>query len=201
MLKSALSLITWSSKTIGKRRAMSKLLLFNKPFQVLSQFREHENKVTLAHYIDDRSLRLAGRLDFDSEGLLMLTDDGKLAEQISDPRFKKPKVYWAQVEGVPNDQALQQLRAGVHLKDGLTRPAKAQLIDQPSKLWARTPPIRYRANIPTCWLQLTITEGKNRQVRRMTAAVGHPTLRLVRASVGGDWQLGDLKPGESRWAN
>jgi 23S rRNA pseudouridine2457 synthase len=200
MLKSALSLITWSSKTIGKRRAMSKLLLFNKPFQVLSQFREHENKVTLAHYIDDRSLRLAGRLDFDSEGLLMLTDDGKLAEQISDPRFKKPKVYWAQVEGVPNDQALQQLRAGVHLKDGLTRPAKAQLIDQPSKLWARTPPIRYRANIPTCWLQLTITEGKNRQVRRMTAAVGHPTLRLVRASVG-DWQLGDLKPGESRWAN
>jgi 23S rRNA pseudouridine2457 synthase len=190
MLKSALSLITWSSKTIGKRRAMSKLLLFNKPFQVLSQFREHENKVTLAHYIDDRSLRLAGRLDFDSEGLLMLTDDGKLAEQISDPRFKKPKVYWAQVEGVPNDQALQQLRAGVHLKDGLTRPAKAQLIDQPSKLWARTPPIRYRANIPTCWLQLTITEGKNRQVRRMTAAVGHPTLRLVRASVG-DWQLGD----------
>jgi 23S rRNA pseudouridine2457 synthase len=185
MLKSALSLITWSSKTIGKRRAMSKLLLFNKPFQVLSQFREHENKVTLAHYIDDRSLRLAGRLDFDSEGLLMLTDDGKLAEQISDPRFKKPKVYWAQVEGVPNDQALQQLRAGVHLKDGLTRPAKAQLIDQPSKLWARTPPIRYRANIPTCWLQLTITEGKNRQVRRMTAAVGHPTLRLVRASVGG----------------
>ena len=179
---------------------MSKLLLFNKPFQVLSQFRAHENKVTLAEYIHDKSLRLAGRLDYDSEGLLILTDDGKLAEQISNPRFKKPKTYWAQLEGIPDNQALQTLRNGVQLKDGLTRPAAALLIDEPAALWPRVPPIRYRANIPTCWLQLTITEGKNRQVRRMTAAVGHPTLRLVRASIG-DWHLGELKPGEARLAS
>jgi len=179
---------------------MSKILLFNKPFQVLSQFREHENKVTLAHYIDDKSLRLAGRLDFDSEGLLVLTDNGKLAEQISDPRFKKPKVYWAQIEGIPDAQALQKLRAGVTLKDGVTRPAQAQVISEPAELWARIPAIRYRASIPTSWLQLTITEGKNRQVRRMTAAVGHPTLRLVRASVG-DWHVGPLKPGQTKPAD
>jgi 23S rRNA pseudouridine2457 synthase len=189
--------ITLSSRIAGELAAMSKVLLFNKPFQVLSQFREHENKVTLAHYIHDKSLRLAGRLDFDSEGLLVLTDDGKLAEQISDPRFKKPKVYWAQVEGVPDSESLQKLRAGVMLKDGITQPAQAELIGEPDELWTRTPPIRYRANIPTAWLQLTIREGKNRQVRRMTAAVGHPTLRLVRASVG-DWHVGQLQPGDTQ---
>lgn len=175
---------------------MSKVLLFNKPFRVLSQFREHEGKDTLAKYINDKSLRLTGRLDYDSEGLMILTDDGKLAQQISDPKFKKPKTYLAQVEGVPDERALEQLSRGVKLKDGMTRPAEARLIDEPADIWDRTPPIRYRAEIPTSWIELTIREGKNRQVRRMTAAVGFPTLRLIRYSVG-DWQLNGLQPGES----
>ncbi len=176
---------------------MAKVVLLNKPFRVLSQFRQHENKTTLAEFIHDKSLRLAGRLDFDSEGLLVLTDDGKLAQQISNPRYKKPKTYWAQVEGEPDASAIEHLRKGVALKDGPTRPAKARLIDEPEQLWSRSPPIRYRADIPTRWIELTIAEGRNRQVRRMTAAVGHPTLRLVRVSVG-DWQLDGLQPGESR---
>jgi len=179
---------------------MSKVILLNKPFRVLSQFREHENKATLAKYIDDKSLRLAGRLDYDSEGLLVLTDDGKLANRISDPKFKKPKTYLAQVEGIPDERALEQLRHGIELKDGQTRPAEAVLIETqaalPIDMWDRDPPIRYRADIPTSWIQLTIHEGRNRQVRRMTAAIGCPTLRLIRCSVG-DWSLGDLRPGES----
>jgi 23S rRNA pseudouridine2457 synthase len=176
---------------------MPKLVLFNKPFQVLSQFREHENKDTLAQYFDDKSLRVAGRLDYDSEGLLLLCDDGLFIQKISHPKHKLPKTYRAQVEGEIDTAALEQLRAGVDLKDGKTRPAAARVVEEPADLWTRNPPIRYRANISTSWLELTITEGRNRHVRRMTAAVGFPTLRLVRASVG-DWELGGLQPGEQR---
>jgi 23S rRNA pseudouridine2457 synthase len=176
---------------------MAKIVLLNKPFQVLSQFREHESKMTLASFVFDKSLRLAGRLDFDSEGLLVLTDDGKLASGITDPKYKRDKTYWAQVEGDVTADALEQLQGGVALKDGRTRPAQACKINEPADLWERDPPIRYRADIPTSWIELTIREGKNRQVRRMTAAVGHPTLRLIRMSVA-DWQLDGLQPGELR---
>jgi len=174
---------------------MSQVILFNKPFQVMSQFRESGSKVTLSSYFHDPALRLAGRLDYDSEGLLLLTDDGQLVQKIIHPRHTLEKTYWAQVEGVPTEDALEQLRAGVALKDGKTRLARARLIEEPAQLWPRDPPIRYRAAIPTQWLELTITEGRNRQVRRMTAAVKFPTLRLIRARVG-DWSLGELKPGE-----
>ena len=174
---------------------MSRLILFNKPFRVLSQFRESGTKPTLAAYFDDPALRVADRLDYDSEGLLMLTDDGRLAQKIMHPRFTLKKTYLAQLEGEPTSQTLAQIRSGVKLKDGLTRPAEAELNSEPSWLWPRNPPIRYRASIPTCWLKLTITEGRNRQVRRMTAAVNFPTLRLIRVRIG-DWSLGDLKPGK-----
>lgn len=174
---------------------MSRLVLFNKPYRVLSQFRESGDRTTLAAYFDDPALRIAGRLDYDSEGLMILTDDGRLAQKITHPRFTVKKTYLAQIEGKPKSQALAKLRSGVKLKDGITRPAEAELIDEPSWLWPRNPRIRYRASIPTCWLKLTITEGRNRQVRRMTAAVNFPTLRLIRVSLG-DWSLGDLKPGE-----
>jgi 23S rRNA pseudouridine2457 synthase len=174
---------------------MPKVILFNKPFRVLSQFRDTESKATLSNYFDDSELRIAGRLDFDSEGLLMLTDDGRLLQKITHPRYKLPKTYWAQVEGEPDRDAIGHLRTGVELKDGRTRPAKADLIEQPSNIWERDPPIRYRASIPTSWLEITISEGRNRQVRRMTAAVGFPTLRLIRARVG-EWELGTLQPGE-----
>ena len=174
---------------------MTRVILFNKPFQVLSQFRESGGRLTLSDYFNDPVLRVAGRLDYDSEGLLLLSDDGKLVQEISHPRFKREKTYWAQVEGVPDPDALTRLRKGVVLKDGKTRPARVELIDEPTVLWPRDPPIRYRAKIPTGWLELTITEGRNRQVRRMTAAVNFPTLRLIRVRVG-DWSLGDLKPGE-----
>lgn len=176
---------------------MAQVVLFNKPFRVLSQFRAHENKRTLAHYFQNRSLRLAGRLDYDSEGLLILSDDGKLISRITEPRYKLPKSYWAQLEGEISEEALASLRHGVKLKDGVTRPAHAQRITEPPQLWLRDPPVRYREKIPTCWIELTITEGRNRQVRRMTAATGFPTLRLVRHAVG-DWRLGDLQPGSSR---
>jgi 23S rRNA pseudouridine2457 synthase len=176
---------------------MTRLVLFNKPFQVLSQFRAHENKVTLAHYIDDPALRLAGRLDYDSEGLVLLSDDGSLVQQITHPRFKLPKTYWAQVEGLADDAALEQLRRGVALKDGMTLPAAARRMPEPDALWSRNPPVRFRAQIPTSWIELMITEGRNRQVRRMTAAVGLPTLRLIRVSVG-NWSLGNLQPGQQR---
>lgn len=175
---------------------MSRVVLFNKPFRVLSQFRESGDKQTLSDYFNDPALRVAGRLDYDSEGLLLLSDDGKLVQRISNPRFKLEKTYWAQVEGEPTPAALDQLRKGVALKDGKTRPAKARLIEEPAGLWRRNPPIRFRAAIPTRWLELTISEGRNRQVRRMTAAVNFPTLRLIRARVG-DWSLGELQPGES----
>jgi 23S rRNA pseudouridine2457 synthase len=176
---------------------MSKIVLFNKPFQVLSQFRAEESKETLARFFSDPSLRIAGRLDYDSEGLLILSDNGQLVSRITEPRYKLPKTYLAQVEGTFDIQALQQLCAGIMLNDGKTQPAEARLLAEPPVLWARNPPIRYRANIPTSWIELTISEGRNRQVRRMTAAIGFPTLRLVRTTIG-EWQLGDLQPGEYR---
>ena len=174
---------------------MPRIILFNKPFRVISQFRESGDKVTLGAYFRDQALRVAGRLDYDSEGLLILTDDGQWEQKITNPRFTLQKTYWAQVEGELTEKALAQLRTGVVLKDGKTRPAKARLIEEPANLWSRDPPIRFRESIPTSWLELTITEGRNRQVRRMTAAVNFPTLRLIRARVG-DWSLGELKPGE-----
>jgi len=174
---------------------MSSVVLFNKPFRVMSQFRASGDKLTLSRYFDDPSLRIAGRLDYDSEGLLLLSDDGQLVQKITNPRFKYKKTYWAQLEGVLTDKALEQLRDGVNLKDGKTLPASAKQIAEPTELWPRDPPVRYRKNIPTSWLELTISEGRNRQVRRMTAAVNFPTLRLVRVKVG-DWSLGELQPGD-----
>ena len=176
---------------------MAKIIAFNKPFRVMSQFRAHEEKQTLSGFFNDSSLRVAGRLDYDSEGLLILSDDGNLIQKVTHPRFKLPKTYWAQVEGEIDQPALAKLRAGVALSDGQTLPAEAQLISEPDCLWPRDPPIRYRANIPTSWVELIISEGRNRQVRRMTAAVGFPTLRLIRARVG-DWQLGELAPGKQQ---
>lgn len=175
---------------------MSQLILFNKPFNVLCQFTDAEGRATLSDYLDIPNVYPAGRLDYDSEGLLLLTADGRLQQRIADPRFKLPKTYLAQVERVPDEAALRQLRRGVQLKDGLTRPAQAELIEPPV-VWERIPPIRFRKNVPAAWLRLTITEGRNRQVRRMTAAVGHPTLRLIRVQIG-DWELGALQPGEWR---
>jgi len=176
---------------------MSRLILFNKPFDVLSQFTDDNGRRTLAEFIPVKEVYVAGRLDRDSEGLLLLTDDGRLQHQISHPQQKQPKIYWAQVEGEISETALQQLRQGLQLKDGLTRPAQAEQIEPPAHLWPRQPPIRERKSIPTNWLQLTLTEGRNRQVRRMTAAVGLPTLRLVRAQIG-DWTLENLPLGSWR---
>ena len=197
---------------------MATLILFNKPYGVLSQFTDKEKRPTLAHYIDNSLLDggkvyPAGRLDRDSEGLMLLTDSGKLQHWIagasknpankvntqsrkSNKQAKQAKHYWVQVEGIPNEEALAQLRCGVALNDGPTLPAKAELIDEPS-IWPRHPPIRQRQNQPTQWLSLVINEGRNRQVRRMTAAIGHPTLRLIRHRIA-HWQLGDLQPGELR---
>ncbi|MGI9290414.1 MAG: pseudouridine synthase [Gammaproteobacteria bacterium] len=175
---------------------MTRIVLFNKPFQVMSQFRSMDDKRTMSEFIHDPELRIAGRLDYDSEGLLVLSDDGRMVQKITNPRHKLPKTYWAQVEGEITNDAISQLKAGVDLKDGRTRPAKVKGIEEPADLWERDPPIRYRAAIPTSWVQLTISEGKNRQVRRMTAHVGFPTLRLIRARIG-DWELGSLQPGES----
>ena len=173
---------------------MPKLILFNKPYNVLSQFTDADNRETLADYIKIANVYPAGRLDKDSEGLLLLTDSGALQHQIAHPRHSKEKSYWVQVEGEISSAALGQLRRGVLLKDGQTKPARAKKIKTP-ELWPRNPPIRYRQSIPTSWLELTITEGKNRQVRRMTAAVGFPTLRLIRHRVG-QWTLAALQPGE-----
>lgn len=172
------------------------LILFNKPYGVISQFSEHEKHISLAEYITEKDFYPAGRLDHDSEGLLILTDEGKIQHCLSHPKHKQPKTYWVQVEGEITDSALSELEKGVTLKDGLTLPAKAKKIDAP-ELWPRDPPVRYRAAIPTSWCELTITEGKNRQVRRMTAAVGFPTLRLVRYSIG-EFTIDGLSPGEWR---
>ena len=174
---------------------MPRLILLNKPFNVQSQFSGDIPSQTLAHYVQHKEFYPAGRLDKDSEGLLLLTDNGKLQQRISDPKYKMPKVYWAQVEGEIDEPALQKLRLGVLLKDGMSKPAEAEIILQP-QIWERSPPIRQRQNIPTSWLQLTIKEGRNRQVRRMTAATGFPTLRLIRVKIG-DWEIGSLQPGES----
>lgn len=180
---------------------MTKLILFNKPYDVLSQFTdkgtEGSPRRTLSEFINVPGVYAAGRLDRDSEGLMVLTDDGRLQARITSPRARTPKTYWAQVEGSPSAAQLEALRKGVTLKDGPTRPAKARLMDEPAGLWPRTPPVRYRKSVPDSWLELTITEGRNRQVRRMTAAVGLPTLRLIRARIG-RWSLDGLAPGAWR---
>ena len=178
---------------------MARLILFNKPYDVLSQFTDARSptpRATLSDFIDIPGVYPAGRLDRDSEGLLLLTDDGRLQSRISDPRFKTAKTYLAQVEGEPDEAALDALRKGVMLNDGPTRPAWAGRIADP-QLWPRNPPVRFRKTVPDCWIELTIAEGRNRQVRRMTAAVGHPTLRLVRQRIGA-WALDGLQPGEWR---
>ncbi|GAC14584.1 rRNA large subunit pseudouridine synthase E [Aliiglaciecola lipolytica] len=172
------------------------VLLFNKPFDVLTQFTDDQNRKTLKDYIDIPNVYAAGRLDRDSEGLLILTNDGKLQHQIANPSQKTAKTYWVQVDGDISQTAIDKLIQGVELKDGLTLPAKAQKIPPPN-VWERTPPVRFRANIPTSWISLTIKEGRNRQVRRMTAAVGFPTLRLIRYQIGA-WTIDGLDNGKYR---
>lgn len=178
------------------RPAVTLLLALNKPFDVLTQFTDGQGRQTLKDYVDTPGIYPAGRLDRDSEGLLLLTNDGQLQARITDPKHKLAKTYWVQVEGSPSTLQIEQLRSGVDLKDGPTRPAEVEQIAEPA-LWPRHPPVRYRASIPTSWLSITIREGRNRQVRRMTAAVGLPTLRLVRVRIG-EWTLGDLQPGQWR---
>ena len=176
------------------------MLLFNKPYRVLTQFTSPDDKENLSRYLQAPDMRPAGRLDYDSEGLVLLTDSGALQTRLADPKWKVEKTYCVQVEGEIRREALERLRAGVALSDGMTLPADAEPIDEPAWLWTREPPIRFRKLIPTSWLSLTIREGRNRQVRRMTAAVGLPTLRLIRWSVG-PWTLSGLAPGESRGAS
>jgi len=176
------------------------LLLVNKPFQVLTQFTSTDGKATLRDFVEAPGMYPAGRLDYDSEGLVLLTDWPALQTRISDPKWKAPKTYFVQVEGALNEAAIEALRSGVQLNDGRTLPADAEIVAEPEWLWPRTPPIRFRKAIPTHWIRLTIREGRNRQVRRMTAAVGSPTLRLIRWSVG-PWTIEGLAPGESRAAN
>ena len=179
---------------------MSRVLLFNKPFDVLSQFTDFADRTTLRNFLpqpQSDGFYPAGRLDRDSEGLMILTDNGALQHRIAHPELKMLKIYWVQVEGEYQETALEKLRTGVLLKDGPAAPAKARLIDSPN-VWPRTPPIRHRAHIPTHWLEISITEGRNRQVRRMTAAIGLPTLRLIRVQIG-SWKLGDMQPGEYKF--
>jgi 23S rRNA pseudouridine2457 synthase len=171
------------------------LIALNKPFNVLCQFTDAAGRRTLADFVTVKGVYPAGRLDYDSEGLVLLTDDGALQKQIADPHHRTKKTYLAQVERAPDEVALERLRRGVKLRDGMSEAAPAKLVEQPDWLWSRDPPIRYRRDIPTAWLEITLAEGRNRQVRRMTAAVGHPTLRLVRVSIGA-WSLDGLRPGE-----
>jgi len=173
---------------------LSRIILFNKPYGVLTQFTSADGRPTLKDHIPLTGVYVAGRLDADSEGLLVLTDDGRLQQRIADPRYKQPKIYWAQVEGIPDAAALAALSAGLDLGDFKTQPCHARQIPEPAGLWPRHPPIRFRKEIPTSWLEIELREGKNRQVRRMTAKVGFPTLRLIRWSIG-PWTLAGLPPG------
>lgn len=173
------------------------LILLNKPYRVMSQFRDPDGRPCLADYVTNRDVYPAGRLDFDSEGLLLLTDDGRLQARISEPRSKTVKIYWAQVEGTPTPEQLGKLEIGVKLKDGPARALRARQIDEPQHLWPRDPPIRYRKNVADSWIEVRLLEGRNRQVRRMTAAVGLPTLRLIRAGIG-PWTVDGLLPGKTR---
>lgn len=189
-----------SPKKIAPKKIEDTLLIaFNKPFNVLTQFTDTESRQTLKDFIPVKNIYPAGRLDRDSEGLLLLTNNGKLQHCIASPEKKMAKTYWAQVEGIPNERAIRQLQEGIALKDGITRPAKVRLISAPA-VWPRIPPVRERKSIPDSWLELTVYEGKNRQVRRMTAAVSHPTLRLIRISIG-PWSLDCLTPGQWRTLN
>ncbi|MCC5857105.1 MAG: pseudouridine synthase [Ectothiorhodospiraceae bacterium] len=173
---------------------MSRIILLNKPYDVLCQFTDRQGRRTLADFVPLKGVYPAGRLDRDSEGLVVLTDDGGLQARIAHPRHRMSKTYWVQVEGVPGEAALRGLCEGVRLRDGVTRPARARVMDTPPGLWPRDPPIRERKSVPVTWLELTLSEGRNRQVRRMTAAVGHPTLRLIRYRVG-SWTIDGLEPG------
>lgn len=178
---------------------MSRVIVFNKPFGTVCRFGQEDGRYTLGDWLDIPRVYPAGRLDRDSEGLVVLTDDGGLAHRITHPKRKLTKTYWVQVEGTPDARALATLRDGVALREATTRPARVRSMTAPGSLWERDPPIRYRAHIPTTWLELELREGRNRQVRRMTAAVGHPTLRLIRAAVG-PWAIGTLQPGDWREA-
>ena len=175
--------------------AAPRLILLNKPFRVMCQFTDAEGRATLSDYVNAPGVYAAGRLDFDSEGLVLLTNDGRLQHVITDPGHKLPKTYLVQVEGIPDTTAIEKLRKGILLNDGMTMPAEVDMVDEPPGIWPRVPPIRFRKNIPAAWLKITITEGRNRQVRRMCASVGFPVLRLIRVKIG-SWELGELKPGE-----
>jgi 23S rRNA pseudouridine2457 synthase len=184
-----------AKRTMPERPPNSTVIRFWKPYGVLTKFTDEQGRPTLADYIDIPNIYAAGRLDMDSEGLLLLTNDSRLSHRLTDPKFEHSRTYWVQVERIPDEHALDQLRHGVNIKGGRTRPARVRLLESPPDLPPRPVPIRYRKNVPDCWLELTLTEGRNRQVRRMTAAVGHPTLRLVRSAIG-FITLAGLHPGE-----